>query len=290
MTKQTLDPRINVYRSDLAAASLKGKVDADRFVSPVRMCVAAPLAPMHKQPAADTRYTSELWFGEMVDVYDRAEGWAWCQSAREGYVGYVRAAALTDVITQASHRLAVAASHLYPEPSMKSAPAQWIPFGARLAVTEEHRGFSRLADGRWAVTRHLLAVGAAEPDVFATAMLFSGVPYLWGGGSTAGIDCSGLVQAALLNAGEACPRDSDQMAATLGRALADDTDPSALARGDLVYFPGHVMMADGQGNVVHANAHYMAVALEPVEVVRRRCTPAEADGWRYRRVSVAAAA
>ncbi len=289
MTEQALDPRINAYRSDIAAAALKGQVDAGRFVSGLRMRVAQALAPMHARPASDVRRTNELWFGELVDVYDRADGWAWCQSAREGYVGYVKAAALTEVITEASHRLAVPASHLYPEPKMKSAPTEWLPFGARLSVTEERRGFSRLADGRWAVSRHLLAVGACQPDIFATARQFLGVPYLWGGGSAAGIDCSGLIQAALLAAGRSCPRDSDQMAASLGRALAADTDPAALARGDLVFFPGHVMIADGQGNVLHANAHHMAVALEPVEIVRRRCSPAEADGWRYRRVEAAAA-
>jgi cell wall-associated NlpC family hydrolase len=290
MTEQTLDPRINAYRGDIASASLKGKVEAERFVAPTPMSVTTPLAPMHKWPAADARCTNETWFGELVDVYDLTDGWAWCQAAREGYVGYVRADALTDVITDASHRLAVPASHLYPEPDMKSAPAEWLPFGARLTVMEERRGFSRVADGRWAVTRHLLPLGAVEPDIFATALKFQGVPYLWGGGSAAGFDCSGLIQVALLNAGQACPRDSSQMAAALGRALADDTDPTTLARGDLVFFPGHVMIADGQGNVLHANAHHMAVALEPVEVVRRRCTPKEADGWRYRRVETAVAA
>ena len=107
---------------------------------------------------------------------------------------------------------------------------------------------------------HLAPIGAGfETDAAGVALRFLGAPYLWGGRESLGLDCSGLVQQALAACGKACPRDTD-MQAGIGVAVA----PGDLARGDLVFWKGHVgMMLDAE-RMVHANGHHMATVVEPL--------------------------
>ena len=257
-----IDPRVTPARPDLAAAELEGRVEAARYVVGEARQVVAPTAPLSFTAAADARLESELLFGERFTVYEDKAGWAWGQSALDGYVGYVPAVTLGPWEGRATHMVAVPHTHLYPAPAVKTRARFGLGLGARLRIVDEADGYSRLQSGDWVYARHLAEIDAPEPDWVATALSLTGTPYLWGGRSADGLDCSALVQLALQRADRDCPRDSDQQAAALGAPVETD-DLMTLRRGDLVYWPGHVGIVLGDGRLLHANATWMQVVAEP---------------------------
>ncbi len=281
------DRRTHPYRDDLAAAELAGLVEAARFVEGEAYQVRAATAPMLAAPDPASETVSELLFGEPVRVYEVDDDWAWGKSTLDDYVGYLRAELLTREIAQPTHVVDALATHIYPAPGIKAAPLGWLSIGSRLTVRGQEGKFSRLAGDRWVYSGHLAPVAAQVPDFVATAARYLGVPYLWGGRSSAGLDCSGLVQVVLQRAGIRCPRDSDMMAAELGRPVPVPDDLATLRRGDLIFLPGHIMIADGDGRVVHANATDMAVALQPLAAVLAGLTPEAGRITAIRRVSPA---
>ncbi len=272
----TPDPRITPARPDLAAAALRGSVEAARFVEPRARMLTVSAAPMTATPDGGARMTSQLLFGEQFDVYESEALWAWGQSSLDGYVGYVPAACLDDPaalgLARPTHRVAVLGTHLYPEPEVKARPGLALPYAARVSVVGEAGEFVAVAPGGFVPAAHLAPLEAAA-DWVAEAERLLGVPYLWGGRSSCGIDCSGLVQVGLQAAGRDCPRDSDQQEAALGRPLARG---ERTARGDLIFWEGHVGVMVSATRLLHANAHHMAVAVEPLAEARRRI--AAADG------------
>ena len=258
-----LDPRLTPAREDLAAAHLEGRVRAARYVEPRRRRAATPTVPLTAEPDADAAMTSELLFGEGFDVYDRREGWAWGQSARDGYVGWAPGHCLDAPGAAPTHRVAALAALVFPRPDIKSRPVGALPMGALLAA-EAAGEFVRLEAGGFVSRAWLAPAESREPGWVAVAERLRGVPYLWGGRSPAGCDCSGLLQLARQAAGFACPRDSDMQEAASGES------PGALARGDLVFWRGHVgIMLDAE-TLLHANAHHMAVAAEPLAEAEAR--------------------
>lgn len=267
------DPRRHAFRPDLADSALKGKVQAERFVVGAPQRCAAPLAPLRSAPDATRAATATLLRGEGVTAFETRGAWAWVQSRRDGYVGYAPAAALGSLEPSAAptHRVAAPRVHLYPAPDFKTPPLGWAPLGGLLALGAAREGrFAALASteraggesgAAWVVADHLTPIGAPEPDFVAVAERFEHAPYLWGGESVEGIDCSGLVQVALEQTGRRCPRDSDMQERELGQALAPETP---LRRGDLVFWRGHVgVMLDAQ-IMLHANAGAMLCAREPL--------------------------
>jgi len=275
MTK--LDPRLNAYRADLAAAGLRGQVEAGRFVEGESAQVCRGVVDLHRRPAADAPIDSQLLFGEPVTLYERADGWAWVQSRQDGYVGYVAAAALGAVLAAPSHSVAVLRALAFPKPDLKAPPLDALPMGSAVQVTGNEGRFSEIAFGpgqrAWVTSAHLAPAGAFAPDYTATALQFLGVPYLWGGKSSLGLDCSGLIQVALARAGFACPRDTDMQAAGLGDEIAQSLQSLKSHRpacGDILYMPGHVAIALDESRVVHANAYHMLVAIEPLSDLLHR--------------------
>ncbi|MBX9847066.1 MAG: C40 family peptidase [Xanthobacteraceae bacterium] len=262
-----LDPRITPARPDLAAAHLRGKVEAARFVEGTVQEVIAGIAPVRDGPSHQSTQVTEALHGERVTVYETdEEGWAWGQLASDGYVGWIPAAALLTPGASPTHKVMALRTFVFPGPSIKLPPQDALPLGAQVSVAREQDSFAVLASGGYVPKSHLAALDAKETDFVAVAERLVGAPYLWGGKSSLGIDCSGLVQVALTACGIPCPRDSDMQEKALGKAVS----LAGLQSGDLIFWKGHVAIARGRNSMIHANAFHMSVTIEPVgEAVAR---------------------
>jgi cell wall-associated NlpC family hydrolase len=264
------DPRITAARPDLAARYLEGKVQAARFVDGTAREVRDAHTPVRGQPSPDAALATEALRGDQVTVYEETEeGWCWGQLASDGYVGWLSANALGTLGDAPTHKVAALRTLVFPAPSIKHPPLEGLPLGARLAVLGHEKEFAVLANG-YMPARHLVQLDATEPDFVTVAERFVGVPYLWGGKTSLGIDCSGLVQVALTAAGIGCPRDSDMQEAALGASVTPAPHFTNLQRGDLMFWEGHVAIVVNSHTIIHANAFHMAVVIEPLaEAVAR---------------------
>jgi cell wall-associated NlpC family hydrolase len=264
MSAAPMDRRVTPIRPDLAASRLRGLVDRPRYAEGRTMQVVEANAPLRRLPVSDAPLETEALYGETVTVYDESEGWAWAQLDRDSYVGYLPIAAL-GALSEPTHRVSGLRTHAYPGPSIKLPPRMALSLGARVAIARHDGDFATTADGLWLWGRHLADVGSREPDFVAVAERFLETPYLWGGRTSEGIDCSGLAQTALTAAGIAAPRDSDMMEAALGEPVA-----RGLARGDLVFWKGHVGIMRDARTLLHANGFHMKVVSEPLAEARAR--------------------
>ena len=264
-----LDPRITPVRPDLAAAYLRSQVEASRYVEGRAAQVVTASASLRRGPDPNAPLETEALFGETVTVYDESEGWAWAQLERDHYVGYLPADSL-GAPTKSTHRVAALRTHAYPGPAIKLPPRIALSLGARLTIVAREGDFAVSEDGLYLWSRHLAELGAREPDPVAVAELFLETPYLWGGRTSEGIDCSALVQTALTAAGVASPRDSDMQEAVLGEPVAIDDPKAPLARGDLVFWKGHVGIMRNSSTLLHANGWHMKTVSEPLAEARDR--------------------
>jgi len=248
----------------VAASHLRGQVKAERFVDGHRMRVTVPLADLVDAPGGSR--LRQIQMGESVTVYEILNGWAFVQAIKDGYVGYVGNHALADR-PEPTHWLAAPASHCYSAADLRAPDISWLGFGSLLTIVSFQSGFLETDQGQFLPERHLWPVGKRFSDPVNAAQLHFGTPYLWGGNSIRGIDCSGLVQASLTAAGLGCPGDSDMQENELGYELPSGTPPE---RGDLLFWKGHVAIAVDGETLLHANAHHMAVAYEPtLKAIRR---------------------
>jgi cell wall-associated NlpC family hydrolase len=274
--RPTIDPRVTPARPDLAALHLKGRVTADRFVEGAVLEVVDAQAPLRRAPASDAPLETEALMGECATIYETSdEGWAWGQLAADGYVGYLPANALAPPQAAPTHKVAVLRTFIFPGPSIKLPPLASPSLGARLAIVRQHERFGVTASGGHVPIAHLAPLDHIEPDFVAVAEKFVGVPYLWGGRTSLGVDCSGLVQVALAAGGVAAPRDTDVQEKALGAAIEVGADFSGLRRGDLIFWKGHVAIARDRHTIVHANGFHMAVAIEPIAAAVARIRPIE---------------
>lgn len=262
------DSRINPYRTDIAAEHLRGIVDATSYVVGVPLTLYHGIAVLHKEPDTLAEQVSVMRYGDVFTVYETTEQWLWGQCARDGYVGYTVNQGFYDQPLNPTHRIKKSHSFLFPDPSIKKVPMDTLTFLSGVEVEETDGKFCKLKGGGFIHAHHLTPIAEwAERDIVFTAGRFLGIPYLWGGNTSLGLDCSGLVQIACEAAGIACPRDSDMQAASLGQPV---NDLNKLHRGDFVFFPGHVGIMTDPANLLHANAYHGCVVVEPLaDVVAR---------------------
>jgi len=262
-----LDRRLHLYRPDLADVSLQGRIESKRFVEGRPAQVTAPLISLRRQPSETAMQLTQVLLGETLQVFDQSDGWAWVKLDRDGYVGHVAAAALSETVVPVTHEVSTPSTFAYPKPDLKTQPASIIPMLSRVTVVAEENGYVRLANGRFAHKRHLRPVDTGMGDYVDVAERFLFAPYHWGGKTIHGLDCSGLVQVALQSVGWPCPRDSDMQEEALGNTLAPG---EKLRRGDLVFWDGHVGIMVDSESLLHANGFHMLVAIEPLKVAVER--------------------
>ncbi len=279
-----LDRRLNVYRPDKAEAALEGQVSAAEFVTGVPARIAVSTAEVRPKPKITSGIDTQFLFGEPVTVFDRADGWAWVKSGVDSYVGYLPDRFLTQADPEPTHWVIAPRTFLYSEAELKTPVAGALSMGARIHVVgdAEKRGtrYLELEDGRFIVADHCGPVGVAvDNDYVSIAARFLETPYLWGGRSAFGLDCSALVQLSMMMAGTPALRDSDMQAERLGVPV-EETD---LQRGDLVFWKGHVGILEDAETLLHANGNTMSVAREGLKSAIKRIAPLYGEPTGFRR-------
>ena len=273
MSRALPDPRRHAYRAGLAAESLRGHVEAPRYVEGVPRQIEAPALPLRREPRFDETLDTEALFGETLTLFDEIEGWAWVQLARDGYVGYVPSEGLAATVTAPTHKVAALRTYVYPSADFKTPPLTLLSLNALVSVVGEEGRFLALTGGGFVIAEHVRQLEEHARDFVDVALAFRGTPYLWGGRTSLGVDCSGLVQLASEAAGLACPRDADMQAEEVGHPLQGG---ASLARGDLVFWNGHVGIMTSAHDLVHASAYHMVVVEEPLAEAKARIAASSA--------------
>ena len=269
---EKLDRRIHVFRNDLADEALLGKVKASKFVGGEHQRINVPLVDMRPKPSMKIGIDTQLLFGDIVNVFDVAQGWAWVQSLRDNYVGYIPKKTLRKIKKNTppdSHCVSVERSFRYAQPDMKTPIVDCLSMGSVVAIVgeTETRGtkYAALQDGKFLISRHLSPIDCHVDDYVSIAESLLHAPYLWGGASAFGMDCSGLVQLSMLMAGNKVMRDTDMQETSIGEELGFSAMDGGLKRGDLIFWKGHVGIMGDAETLIHANGHTMNVATEKLE-------------------------
>lgn len=272
-----LDRRLNAYRADLADARLKTLVTADSYVTGALAQVSVPVAPLRPSPDVNCGIDTELLLGERVVVFERENGFAWVQSDVDQYVGYLPETMLSDRI-EPTHRIIAPRTFLYSRAELRTYPIAALSMGSEVTVTatETTRGTDYFITdkGEAIIANHCVPINTyPKLDYVTIAARLLETPYLWGGRSGLGIDCSGLVQLSLAMTGVCVPRDTDMQQASIGHNI----EREQLIRGDLVFWKGHVGIMEDNKILLHANGHTMSVSRENLDSAIERI------GWLYER-------
>jgi cell wall-associated NlpC family hydrolase len=265
----TPDPRLHACRPDLADDRLRGQIAAPRYVAGKEARIVVGRAPLRRAPSPKADLDTFCHYGEGLLVFDEADGFLWCQSLCDRYVGYVEAAhAALRAAPGPTHFVATPGSYAYEAPDLRSPPRDFLPRHAAVTIAETGlvtRGteYARLDTGHFLPLACLSPEPPRSPDIAAAAALYLGCPYLWGGRSFLGIDCSGLVQNAFRDIGQIVLRDTDMQRDTIGTHVPA-TSEADLKRNDLLYMPGHVLIYEGGGSVIHADGATMTVRRDPL--------------------------
>lgn len=280
MTVDTeLDRRLHAFRDDLADESLKGQVASANFVGSTAYLVSAPEAPLHRSKDLSSTMETQALMGEVINIFENRDGWCWGQMACDGYVGYIPSDMLVPAVDDMlpSAQIIVQRSFVYPFAELRAPALFALSMGSRVTITgdAETRGTAykliRTPDGREGavIASHIQTITETNEDWVALAEQFLYVPYLWGGRSSIGLDCSALVQIARLTARKHALRDSD-MLGTMGQPIELTPEFSGLERGDLIFWPGHVAIMLDETRIIHSNGYHMATAIEPLAVAEAR--------------------
>ncbi|ASV86799.1 NlpC/P60 family protein [Ochrobactrum quorumnocens] len=269
-----LDRRLNAYRPDLADERLSGKVEASRFTAGTLMQVSASVVDLRSEPRPDSGPQTQIIFGDMVRVFEEQDGWSWAQAERDGYTGYVSSASLEKPGADATHMVIVPRTFIYPGSDLRFPHTKALSLGSRVRIvgSAETRGtqYALLENGEALIAGHLASLDQHAPDYVAVAETLLHTPYLWGGTSGFGIDCSGIVQLSMWVSGRKVLRDSDMQQTTLGEIIEPDANYSSLKRGDLVFWKGHVAICASPDMLIHASGHTMTVTMEPLNDAIKR--------------------
>lgn len=261
----SFDSRVTPLRDGIAGRALEGVLPAEVYLDATTLRCAAPAAAIRRAPEAASEQMDQLLFGELFDVIEEEGAFVWGQARRDGYTGFVEAAALVQPEAAPTHRVAALRTYAFAEPSIKTKACGPYSLNALVAVETIENRLAKVTGAGWMAIEHLTPIGRFEGDPAAVAERCLGAPYLWGGRESLGLDCSGLVQQALLACGRGCPRDADMQQA-LGAAIARED----FGRNDLVFWKGHVAIGLDAERIIHANAHHMAVAIEPLNEALER--------------------
>ena len=267
-----LDKRLNAYRSDLANIEFKGKVEATCFVEGKLGVICNPVVNLKGSPDLNSNTEHQLLLGEEVQIFEQTNNHVWVQSNRDGYTGYVATNAIATGAPTPTHVVCVPFTFHYPQAELRQPPLATLSMGSRVTVSGEEsvRGtkYLLLEEGGAIIEKHLRAVGEFDDDFILVCEQLLNTPYLWGGSSGLGIDCSGLVQLSMRQCGREILRDSDMQAATLGEEIDPSENYCNLQRGDLIFWRGHMAIHKGTvhhvPHIIHASGHTMSVAAEPL--------------------------
>jgi cell wall-associated NlpC family hydrolase len=262
VTEAKPDKRLHAWREDLADERLKHRLQAAAYAHGTSAQIIVAICNVHGAPAVDAKLVTQALMGETARIFETKDGWCWVQLDGDGYVGYVREVELAAAVETPTHKVIVPSTLRFSKADIKSQPVTSLPLNTRLSAVDEENRFLRLKRGGYVHAAHCAGLSHAASDWVSLAEQFLGTPYLWGGKSVAGIDCSGLVQVSLQAAGRICLRDSDMQETSLG---VEFPEGAKLQRGDLIFWKGHVGIMRDATTLLHANAHHLMVVSEPLE-------------------------
>ncbi|EJF83186.1 NlpC/P60 family protein [Candidatus Bartonella washoeensis] len=260
------DPRLYAFRDDLADKRLETEITAQHFVQGEKKRVNTAVAGLFKENNKKSERQTECLLGEELLIFEQGESMSWGQSLKDGYVGYIDTTVLCTSTIKQTHIVSVPRTFQYLQADLRGPMEYPLSMGSKVSVVDEKevRGtmYSILESGKAIITDHLSSIEYMYEDYVTIAETFTRTPYLWGGVSGFGIDCSGLVQLSMMMTGKMVLRDTDMQQKTIGRPL---TDSDKLQRGDLIFWKGHVAIMIDHENIIHANGHSMDVMIEPLE-------------------------